>query len=143
MSIRVLEVEIGSPYPHSFLDDLESFLWLILWSVVAHLDPKAQTTFGAQTMLNSMSDGNLHALASWKLARLFDCVLGNGARMKRALHTCENKWALDQTFTDAIVGLGGFFSNIYGDPDAPRRPAEAFSQVIDIIESALSRGSSK
>ncbi|CAE6529582.1 unnamed protein product [Rhizoctonia solani] len=38
MSIRVLLVELGTPYDHRFTDDLESFFWLIFWCVVQHVD---------------------------------------------------------------------------------------------------------
>ncbi|KAF8755470.1 other FunK1 protein kinase [Rhizoctonia solani] len=38
MSIRVLRVDIGTPYVHHFMDDLQSFFWLLLWCVVEHRD---------------------------------------------------------------------------------------------------------
>lgn len=138
MSIRVLGVRPGKPYAHSFLDDLESFFWVIVWSAAAHLDSDAQTTDDAQIVLNSMSNCNLRLLMDWKLAQLSICYLAEGAMMVQRLDAFENGWASDHIFTDVIVGLGGFFSNIYNSPKVLRRPAEVFSQVVDIVEAALS-----
>ncbi|KAG9118422.1 hypothetical protein FRC07_007074, partial [Ceratobasidium sp. 392] len=39
MSIRVLKTRIGTKYEHHFMDDLESFFWLILWCIAGHVDP--------------------------------------------------------------------------------------------------------
>lgn len=135
MSVRVLRVRPGNPYPHSFLDDLESFFWLILWSAAAHRDPKSQTTYEAQDILNSMSDCNLRGLMSWKKGQLLSCLDGD---MSLALDAFGNKWASDRVFADVIVGLGGYFGSMYLPPTVLRRPAEVFSRIVEIIESALS-----
>ncbi|KAG9122897.1 hypothetical protein FRC07_000530 [Ceratobasidium sp. 392] len=57
MSVRILNMEIGQRYEHHFMDDLESFFWLILWCVVDHLDiTGGQGTNTARELLRKLSD---------------------------------------------------------------------------------------
>ncbi|KAG8727374.1 hypothetical protein FRC10_006147, partial [Ceratobasidium sp. 414] len=70
MSIRVLRVEIGSPYEHHFMDDLESFFWVILWGVAQHVDPDEVVTRKALVILNQLDQSNLDSMAGLKLGML-------------------------------------------------------------------------
>ncbi|EUC60476.1 WD40-repeat protein (notchless protein), related protein, putative [Rhizoctonia solani AG-3 Rhs1AP] len=66
MSIRVVKVSVGEKYHHSFLDDIESFFWLILWSTAAHLDPAAERpTAAAQSMLNLLNQEDPYGMRSF------------------------------------------------------------------------------
>lgn len=139
MSIRVSAIEPGTPYHHSYLDDLESFLWLILWSAAAHLDIGVDDpSNGAQYVLDSMDQSSLRALADWKRSHLSQCRSRNGGPMKELLKSFNNKWASHPVFVNVILRLGGFFQKIeYGELPEETAPVSMFSSVVDILMSEL------
>jgi hypothetical protein len=100
MSIRVLEVPLGQRYNHCFLDDLESFFWLILWSVAAHLEPGAHhPTRNALKMMNCLDQSlGSNIGAPTKASLLGMCYFNNGAKMRNEL---------------ASSGKSGILINIY------------------------------
>lgn len=139
MSLRVLKVNPGTPYYHSFLDDLESFFWLIFWCAAAHLDGSRNPTEKAQKELDFMDQCDLDALAKWKRSTLSECDQNSGGEMKSLLRSFKNKWASHRIFTNIIVGLGSFFyRSVYGS-HSETTPAAVFSHVVDIILKELDR----
>ncbi|KAG8688335.1 hypothetical protein FRC09_012961 [Ceratobasidium sp. 395] len=96
MSYRVLKIPVGQRYEHSFMDDLESFFWVILWCVVEHVDANgnslkvAEQTQRAAPILNLLDQFKLENIASAKLAMLAGCLLDDGDDMKNTLASCKN-----------------------------------------------------
>lgn len=135
MSIRVSSIEPGMPYHHNYLDDLESFFWLILWSAAAHIDIDVDyPTNGAQYVLDSMDQDSLRALADWKRSHLSKCRSRNGGPMKELLKSFNNKWASHPIFVNVILRLGVFFQRIEdGEFPEETTPASMFSSVVDIL----------
>lgn len=140
MSVRVLRVKVGQEYPHNFLDDLESFFWVILWSAAAHLDRTgSQPTRAAQEALNFMDQTSMEGLRKWKYAVLNECSDLSGQEMKNTLAEFGNTWASHPVFVNTLVPLGDYFSRIYrngGVPSADSLPL-VFSEIVDIIRSVL------
>jgi hypothetical protein len=142
MSVRVLNVPPGKPYHHSYLDDLESFFWLIFWCATAHTDSADHyPSPKAQNMLTVLNHGDLATMALLKQGLLTHCFsVGNGL-LQQTLATFQNEWAEDDLFFTVIVGLGQFFFNVHVTPNVPRSPAGVFSQVVGIIQAALASAS--
>ena len=139
MSIHVSFTPSGTPYHHSYLYDLESFFWLILWSVAAHRDEDSQhISSKAQHILDSMGTGTLETIAAIKQSRLQDCAMRGGSTMEKTLQLCKNTWASDPIFTKVILGLGTLFHQV-DVWEIPRdEPATSmFPRVVNIIMDAL------
>lgn len=141
MSVRVLTIQVGQPYQHSYLDDLESFFWLIIWSVAAHIDSTQHTPSPtAQEMLNGLDESNFGLMAGWKTFQLTHCAFAKGARMMKTLDKFTNSWASDPILRSAIINLGQLFCNTaVTEPDEPHSPLEIFPRVVTIIQDALSK----
>lgn len=138
MSLRVLEVDPGTPYYHNFLDDLESFFWLIFWSAAAHLDPGARhPTRKAQEALDSMDQCALSLLADWKRAKLRQCSKKSGASIKLLLQSFNNSWASHPLFVNTIVRLGNFFETFDYDELSETSPVNIFLNIFDVIMEEL------
>jgi hypothetical protein len=139
MSARVSRVRLGRHYNHSFLDDLESFFWLILWSVAFHIDPgKNHHTKAARRVLRALDQSNGENLAINKQSLLMACSCGTGNDMEQLLHGFRNSWASDPAIISTIVGLGHFFCKVdmgYIRPGEP--PTLVFPFVIRTIMDAL------
>ncbi|CAE6399846.1 CRISPR-associated endonuclease Cas9 [Streptococcus mutans UA159] [Rhizoctonia solani] len=140
MSIRVIEVPAGQRYHHSFMDDIESFFWLILWSAAAHLDEGAPyPTLAAQSMLNLLNEQNSQAMAGQKIAQLAKCDR-TGNAMRKTLNRFGNSWASDPLFTDVILKFGKLAHQYYLDMEDEKdfSPTEVFPAVVEVIQNALS-----
>jgi hypothetical protein len=139
MSAQVSCVPRGKRYNHSFLDDLESFFWLILWSVAFHLDPgQTDYTNAARDVLWSLDRPDREDLMIEKQSLLMDCCHGTGDDMKQLLQGFDNSWASDPAIISTIVGLGHFFCNVdmgYIRPGQP--PTTVFPFVAGTIMGAL------
>ncbi|KAF8726565.1 hypothetical protein RHS02_08152, partial [Rhizoctonia solani] len=145
MSIRVLNIRIGTPYVHHFMDDLESFFWLLLWCVVEHRDDgpnkNGTTTEPTERALQILleldrADGNLHTIASSKASILMRCY--NGA-IEDDLEACGSSWATDPIVIGAIRKLGTYFFDpvIKRYPFAQYPPEIAFPKIVEIFTEAL------
>ncbi|KDN48241.1 hypothetical protein RSAG8_02833, partial [Rhizoctonia solani AG-8 WAC10335] len=132
--------EVGTRYNHHFLDDLESFFWLILWAVAAHLDKGKQCpTPEAQQLLDMLNQDNLENMSSCKLGLLTRFTMPKVAEKK--LNTYANEWASDPMFFKAITNLGTFLSGLTQPEDRTElevTPGEAFAKVVRIFLSVLS-----
>jgi hypothetical protein len=141
MSSRVLKVLPGVKYRHTFLDDLESFFWVIFHSAAAHLDSQdAIPTNVAQGAINALDQWELTNLGLWKSGALTSCFKQCGAEMRDKLRSFDNAWASDSIFVNTIVRFGAYLEHISlvddGDP-SKFPPATVFSTVVDIILSQL------
>jgi hypothetical protein len=141
MSSRVLQVEPGFKYRHTFLDDLESFFWVIFHSAAAHLDNKdAILTDEAWDVIVELDRWDLTNLGVWKSAMPTFCYRQSGAAMRRKLKRFGNSWASDPIFINTIVRFGAYLEHIsmVEDDDLSKfSPATVFSTVVDIILSQL------
>jgi hypothetical protein len=140
MSSRVLEVKVGHEYRHNFLDDLESFFWVIFLASAAHLDnDSAKPTEDAQYMINGLDRMDLRDLGIWKSALLTKCAKKSGAKMKSMLRSFRNTWASDPIFVNTLVPFGSYLDSIDLDSDESSElsPATVFSTIVDIILAQL------
>ncbi|KAJ1301900.1 hypothetical protein OPQ81_000740 [Rhizoctonia solani] len=150
MSIRVLEVGVGKRYEHHFMDDLESFFWLILWCTVQHIDPRPDgnerngPTETALTILHYLdrADSDFRTLAHSKRALLTQCSDGSEDEppsIVDILEECKNSWANNATIVSVIVELGSYFNRLYSRRNRYSRctPAAEFPKLVLIISSAL------
>ncbi|CAE6506380.1 unnamed protein product [Rhizoctonia solani] len=138
MSIRVLSVSPGTQYNHTFLDDLESFFWLILWSAAAHLDAGVDSpTESAQAMLNQLNQSNPRGMRSHKTTQLTHCHESSGYFMLEELAEYENSWALDPLFSNVIVNFGNIAYKYRFTKDN-LSPIDVFPEVVGVFQNALS-----
>ncbi|KAG8702062.1 hypothetical protein FRC09_004970 [Ceratobasidium sp. 395] len=139
MSIRVLQMSIGQQYVHHFMDDLESFFWLILWCVIEHRDVRrGKATLAAYDFLDALSQPKLKGIADKKKSVLLDCF-GTGDPIKAELANFENAWAKDPAIVSVILKLGSYFLNFRMTGSYPEcTPDVAFPAFVKIIRDALS-----
>ncbi|CAE6495244.1 unnamed protein product [Rhizoctonia solani] len=145
MSTRILQITIGSRYEHHFMDDLESFFWLILWCVVQHVDlgpdDNENNNVPAQRALELLkqldrADSDFEGLAGAKQLMLTRCHTG---KIKTDLKDCGNTWAHDPTIVRVILELGDYFFKLTID-DSPLSqyvPETVFPQIVGILSEAL------
>ncbi|KAG8735182.1 hypothetical protein FRC10_010903 [Ceratobasidium sp. 414] len=138
MSLRVLRIPIGQPYEHSFMDDLESFFWLILWCILERVEP-GNTNPGVEDLLNLLNQPNLKGIASQKSDLLASCFREDGDDMKDALALCRNSWATDPAVVDLILKMGSYFDRITRKRIFNYTPVEVFPKIIKMITDALNR----
>ncbi|KAG8687852.1 hypothetical protein FRC08_011738 [Ceratobasidium sp. 394] len=134
MSARVQDVQPGYRYEHTFVDDLESFLWLILVCAVEHIDsPGGQPTEGALKLQHKFAGRDHSAIAITKSAFLIHTSM-----MLHELASCENSWATDPAIVSVVRKLGQYFGGIYLDSASSEcTPTEVFPAVVEIFTSAL------
>ncbi|KAG8771132.1 hypothetical protein FRC12_003826 [Ceratobasidium sp. 428] len=143
MSYRVLKIPVGQRYEHSFMDDLESFFWVILWSVLEHVDANstrlevAEQIRGAAPILNRLDQFKLDNIASAKMELLADCSLEDGHAMKSNLASCKSSWAEDPMIVKLILKLGVYFFGIKRAKIAKYTPVKVFPVVVKMITDAL------
>ncbi|CAE6522767.1 unnamed protein product [Rhizoctonia solani] len=139
MSCCVLKVKAGIPYHHHFLDDIESFFWLILWSTAARLDEgQERPTYEAQAMLNYLNQDDLHAMWGWKRGILL--ATRDPEQTEETLEAFGNEWGSDPVLSRVICGLGGFLSGLLTERSRQKfkgSPGDAFHQVVMILLEAL------
>ncbi|CAE6481163.1 unnamed protein product [Rhizoctonia solani] len=151
MSIRVLEVELGTPYEHHFMDDLESFFWLILWSVIEHVDPSSDENGGnhqrtqiASSILYRLNPVDLDSatIAAAKCSLLRTCADGGEymcCTMTKKLEACGNSWATNPVIIDMVIKLGAHFEHITAKLTRFSRctPEAEFPKIVGIISEGL------
>ncbi|KAH7322126.1 hypothetical protein B0J17DRAFT_251454 [Rhizoctonia solani] len=151
MSVRVLLVEVGTPYEHHFMDDLESFFWLILWCVVQHTDPASDETRGSSQPTNKAlrllrqldrADSDFDTLARSKHSLLAGCTDGEEdvpSSIADELEGCQNSWAKNPAIVHVIVKLGSRFCDLYVKRGRYSKctPADEFPKLISIISEGL------
>ncbi|CAE6337721.1 unnamed protein product [Rhizoctonia solani] len=140
MSIHAIGVSVGEKYDHSFLDDIESFFWLILWSATAHLDDGVQRpTTVAQDTLDLFNQHKPTGMITFKSSQLSYCI-EDGLFMKMNLGKLGNSWASHRLFSEVIVNFGAL---VYRYNYAVLRkknpsPVDVFPEVVRVFLNALS-----
>lgn len=137
MSVRVLATKPGAPSDHNFMDDLESFFWLILWSVAAHLDPDQDPTPAAQKTIGLLEQVDLEQMLVNKTFLLAECT-DDGMEIKGRLLQFENQWATNNKVSSLIHSMGKFFYKARYRED---NPINGFPTVVDMIYAALNEDS--
>ncbi|KAG9120991.1 hypothetical protein FRC07_003249 [Ceratobasidium sp. 392] len=137
MSSRVLRVPIGQRYEHHFMDDLESFLWVLLWCVAEHTDVRgAKATDTAHALLNGFSQRDLNAVAFQKDSLLRACRK-KGNSMRNTLSSFSNAWAADPTIVSVILKLGSYLNEVEVEELSECIPDKVFPEVVDFFIGAL------
>ncbi|KAG8761605.1 hypothetical protein FRC11_013643 [Ceratobasidium sp. 423] len=144
MSSRVLHIKLGERYEHHFMDDLQSFFWLIYWCVIQHVDSgsdgPSHPTEDAVKLLDQLdpADSKLDTLAVLKDGILMCCFSGG---VKRNLEACKNSWADDPAIVRVIQELGTYFFHVtsitFTQPISQYTPDTEFPKVVHIISQAL------
>ncbi|KEP45003.1 putative kinase domain protein [Rhizoctonia solani 123E] len=139
MSISVLAVKAGMRYHHHYFDDLESFFWLMLWSVCAHLDDgKRHPSPRAQDLLNELNRGELYPMSVSKMGLL--TIFMDMERAEDTLAEYANEWALDPMFLQVLTGMSSLlfrFTSTSGRKRAEGSPGTIFGKVVRIFLDAL------
>ncbi|KAG9119588.1 hypothetical protein FRC07_005331 [Ceratobasidium sp. 392] len=137
MSTKVLNVKPGNRYKHGFIDDLESFFWVLFYTVVgrrnsitSHPDP------AAMEILNKLDSESMAVVRWHKLEYLEDCHR-NPELMIGELRKIENSWASDDTLIQLLVRLGSFFYDEGEVRLTEMEPEYAFPTVVDLFIKAL------
>ncbi|KAG8745854.1 hypothetical protein FRC10_006881 [Ceratobasidium sp. 414] len=139
MSIGVLGVLPGERYEHTFMDDLESFLWVLLYVIAGHANPGVNSlNSAALKILDHMDHEDTGLVQMFKSGFLANCgSYPEGAA--GVLRATGNDWACDDNLVSAVVQLGSFFLDDEDVSIAELAPAVAFPKVIDIILGALEK----
>ncbi|CAE6352089.1 unnamed protein product [Rhizoctonia solani] len=150
MSIRVSQAKPGVTFEHSFMDDLESFFWLILWCVAEHTDPGSneegntnQRTKRALAILRKLdrADSDFMSMSDSKCGFLLSCITSEDHpihSMKRDLQSCQNTWASNPAIVDVVLNLGTHFFKM-GFEGGSVSPLVQFPTIVGIISKALQR----
>ncbi|QRV92496.1 kinase domain protein [Ceratobasidium sp. AG-Ba] len=137
MSINVLNVAPGEQYEHSFMDDLESFFWVLLYAMLGHADPPVKILNPAAVgMLDRLDDDDMSRVRAFKVECLVQCCRLPEEMIKK-LRSTENSWAYNEALSQALIRLGSFFCDEDDTPLSQMTPADAFPKVVDIFIEAL------
>ncbi|KAG9090171.1 hypothetical protein FRC07_012166 [Ceratobasidium sp. 392] len=141
MSVRVLNVKIGERYDHSFMDDLESFFWLILWCIAEHVDTLgAKPTSDAQEMLDALDQSNLASIKDRKRSILMYCADEDGAEMETILTSWDNAWAKDPAVITLVLEMGTYFKDVRRfklSELSVYTPNKVFPIIVDMVMRAV------
>lgn len=136
MAARILRVEIGMRYKHRFMDDLESFFWVILYIVAERIGPgKRAMTYGAQRVLKALNQNDWSLMGMLKASFLCDCVPKKGGGMEKLLKSFRNDWASDPRIVSVILNMGRFFFQNRATDHSD--PSELLPRFVNIILDVL------
>ncbi|KAG8768373.1 hypothetical protein FRC12_005602 [Ceratobasidium sp. 428] len=141
MSVNVLNVQPGEPYEHSFMDDLESFFWVLFYVMVEHTDPGVDSpNHEAKEILDLLDseDEDMREVRLVKVTHLENCHR-RPEEIVKMLHKTQNCWACDKTLTQILIQLGSFFSDNQEVALSDLTPAKAFPIVVNIFVEALEK----
>ncbi|KAG8734873.1 hypothetical protein FRC10_011341 [Ceratobasidium sp. 414] len=140
MSVRVMEVGIGRRYQHHFMDDLESFFWLILWCVAEHVDGHGtKPTQEAQNILDRLDHPELDSISDRKRSVMTWCADDDGAGMEDRLASWGNSWAKNSRIVALIVELGAYFQHVKRRKLHTYTPSDVFPAIVEIILRAINQ----
>ncbi|KAG8762444.1 hypothetical protein FRC11_009398 [Ceratobasidium sp. 423] len=128
MSAAVLGSTSGKPYRHSYLDDLESFFWLIYLSAMHRVDDGRKPNAHQRHEASIFNNSDMKKLAKFK-ARVVD----RGDRMFSYLNLYDNSWSRSYVFQKVLFELEDFFRSVWYKADPGITPVEAFTKVTDCI----------
>ncbi|KDN41003.1 hypothetical protein RSAG8_07709, partial [Rhizoctonia solani AG-8 WAC10335] len=140
MSTTVLAVKKGRHYNHSFLDDLQSFFWLILWSAAAHLDDdQDRPTADAQKVLDKMNRSDLESICEWKSQLLGYCARDPDTVIE-TLDGFDNEWGTSGMLQHALLKLGTFLDEatyVKTRGELESSPGSTILSFVEIIKDAI------
>ncbi|KAG8745862.1 hypothetical protein FRC10_006889 [Ceratobasidium sp. 414] len=137
MSANVLNVRPGQEYKHTFMDDLESFFWVLLYIVASHIDPGVDSiTPAASEIVDRMDHEDMHIVQAFKVSYLADCRR-RPQKVAKTFHKTGNSWARNGDLVLALVQLGSFFFDAGDISLSEQAPAEVFPKVVEIFIDAL------
>ncbi|KAG9100671.1 hypothetical protein FS749_013718 [Ceratobasidium sp. UAMH 11750] len=140
MSIRVMEVGLGRRYKHHFMDDLESFFWLIVWCVAEHVDDHGtKPTVQAQGILDRLDQPDPGNIKNQKLAFLMYCDIDEIADMEQRLALWHNSWAKNPGIVTLIVELGTYFKDVKPRKLPTYTPTQVFPAIVDMFQRAITQ----
>ncbi|CAE6451568.1 unnamed protein product [Rhizoctonia solani] len=132
MSAAVLGSTFGKPYRHSYLDDLESFFWLIYMSVVCHTDGDRRANMHQRQESSFLTNPDMKKAAKFK-AQMVD----RGDRIFSGLDRYDNSRATSYVFKQVLLELEDFFRNVWNKEDPGMTPVEAFTKITDVLLDAV------
>ncbi|CAE7159785.1 unnamed protein product [Rhizoctonia solani] len=133
MSAAVLGSTSGKPYRHSYLDDLESFFWMIYLSAVSHIDK------GKRPNKYQINESTIFAMPDLKkLAKFKAQAVDRHDRIFRRLDRYDNSWARSYPFKKVLSVLEDFFRDVWNQEDPGMTPVEAFTKFTDVLLVAAS-----
>ncbi|CAE6444204.1 unnamed protein product [Rhizoctonia solani] len=132
MSASVLGSTFGKPYRHSYLDDLESFFWLVYLGAVGHTDGDRELNMYQAHELAVFDDPDMKKLAKFK-ARVIDQY----TRMSFRLDLYDNSWSKSYAFRKVLLELEEFFRDVWNQKDPGMTPVEAFGKMADVLLNAV------
>ncbi|KAG9122898.1 hypothetical protein FRC07_000531 [Ceratobasidium sp. 392] len=140
MSARVLNMKVGEQYEHHFMDDLESFFWLILLCVAEHTDARGKKANpAAYEVLNKLGQHELSSIAAEKVVLMAQCQADDGDDMRNLLKEFDNNWANDPAIVSVILTLGSYFHGAFMSKKtlSKRSVDTVFPMVVGVIRHAL------
>lgn len=129
----------GARFTHNFIDDLESFYWLLVWSVAMHLDSKDQNTSGgASETLRKLTDERMYFIDTVKMIVLYECSREGRFGLRKKLLSFENSWATKPSVMQLIFDMGNYFmSRVYLGTASAQDPRVVFPKIVDMIMVAI------
>ncbi|KAF8600836.1 hypothetical protein BDV93DRAFT_587284 [Ceratobasidium sp. AG-I] len=129
MSVRVLETK-GARYTHNFMDDLESFFWLLVWK---------SATDNASYTLQMLDNDQMETISMFKSKVLKECSDDEGQKIFVRLHSFTDEWASHPSFIWLIFKMGTYFySRVYSGRGSPQDPGVVFPEIVKMVTNALS-----
>jgi hypothetical protein len=137
MSRHVLDARPGKHYEHTFIDDLESFFWVLFYTVAGYADPGVNNlTQTASDVLDRLDHEDLSMLRCYKDVYIRGCRR-KGLAMRRTLGAFRNSWVSDPALVTAIVKLGVIFDDYAEDKLSEQLPENLFPKIVNIFLEAL------
>ncbi|QRW06614.1 Transposase family Tnp2 protein [Ceratobasidium sp. AG-Ba] len=137
MSVNVLSVQPGQHYEHTFMDDLESFFWVLLYTIVGHADSDTRELSSAAIgIIGPMDHEDESVVQKFKVSFITDCK-ESPEKVERTLYEVQNVWLSHRAVVSTLVQFGSFFVDHGGALHYEAIPGEMFPQVVDMLVSVL------
>ncbi|KAH7338967.1 hypothetical protein B0J17DRAFT_717399 [Rhizoctonia solani] len=132
MSASALGSTVGKPYRHSYLDDLESFFWLVYLGAVGHTDGDKEPNMYQVHEMMLFYEPDMRKLAKFKAK-----VIDQYTRMCFRLDLYDNSWSKSYAFKKVLFELEDFFRDVWNEKDPGMTPVEAFAKMADVLMNAV------
>ncbi|KAG8722273.1 hypothetical protein FRC08_004898 [Ceratobasidium sp. 394] len=87
ISAQLLLATELDPVQHTFLHDLESIFWVLIWTVATHTQPGRQLNEQAQSLINKLCDRNDQSLGHFKKG-----FIGYPQDVRENIRRLDNDW---------------------------------------------------
>ncbi|KAG9109429.1 hypothetical protein FRC07_008325 [Ceratobasidium sp. 392] len=138
--MKVLGAEAGERYQHSFMDDLESFFWVLFYTVVGHTNPGVQNLDpAAKKILDRLDDPSMDSVwraKSFHLKRFHEHPEETTEKLRKLTN---NSWASDDILIQLLIRLGSFFYDNEELELESMKPEEGFPKIVDMFIEALEK----